>query len=76
MMVREGFLEEVGLEESREKCQGMPAMQKRLREIEPARLEARPGERFSAWLRGLCRQWGLVKSSHNLLSSGQRSFLP
>ena len=47
MMVREGFLEEVGLEESREKCQGMPAMQKRLREIEPARLEARPGE--TAW---------------------------
>ena len=38
MMVREGFLEEVGLEESREKYQGMPAMQKRLREIEPARL--------------------------------------
>lgn len=47
MMVREGFLEGVGLEESREKCQGMPARQKRLREIEPARLEARPGK--TAW---------------------------
>lgn len=75
MMVREGFLEGVGLEESRKKCQGMPARQKRLREIEPARLEARPGERLRAWLRGLCRQRGLVKSSHNLHSK-QRSFLP
>lgn len=43
-MVREGFLEGVGLEESREKCQGTPARQNRLMEIEPAGLEARTGE--------------------------------
>lgn len=51
MMVREGFLEEVGLEESREKCQGMPAMQKSSGRWNQPGWRQGLGERFRAWLR-------------------------
>lgn len=80
MMVREGYLEEVGLEESREKP-GRASHAKEAQGDGTSQAGGKAwgdclGERFRAWLRGLCRQWGLVKSSHNLLSSGQRSFFP
>lgn len=76
MMVREGFLEEVGLEESRERAARYASHAKEAQGDGTSHDWRQGLGEVQGLLRGLCRQWGLVKSSHNLLSSGQRSFFP